>query len=434
LDLENAVLFGNQTAVIQSLSRHSLTSKSKIKEMEREDQGLLCKKELQFQMELKLMAGDKAGAKGIKKILKAEETKEIQRQLKWAMPRTDAGITAVRVPTDGDYSTDHCKKCNSWQTLDDPTEVQEALQHRNQVHFGQADGTFPTSPQFTDHIHWMASTIMADMILNGEDPFKDFDILDIARELLASFAHSSPLHVVSDEVTLEEWTGKMKFWKETTSTSPSGMHLGHHKTLIKPFHPENPPVGTPPELLELEAHRQDIAQAQVDWLNLAIKNQYTYKRWHNVVNFLHAKEPGIPRCHKLRVIHLYEADHNALIGIKWRQLIHHVTDNRLLSPWQCRAFPGREAHTPVLLEELPWEITRTSRRPLLHMDFDASSCYDRIIPSLSSLVSRSYGQHRKTCFIHGRFLCNTKLPKDKYSTSVWRIRKPVPRLPSTEHG
>jgi hypothetical protein len=77
--------------------------------------------------------------------------------------------------------------------------------------------------------------------------------------------------VVSDEVTLAEWTEKMKHWKETTSTSPSGMHLGHHKTLIKPFLPENPPPETPPELLELESHQQDIAQAQVDLLNLAIK-------------------------------------------------------------------------------------------------------------------------------------------------------------------
>jgi hypothetical protein len=151
----------------------------------------------------------------------------------------------------------------------------------------------------------------------------------------------------------------MKSWKETTSTSPSGMHLGHHKTLIKQFHPDNPPANTPPALLELESQRLDVIQAQVDLLNLAIKNQYTYERWHNVVNFLLAKEPGIPRCHKLRVIHLYEVDLNALIGIKWRQLIHHVTDNRLLSPWQCGGFPGREAHTPVLLEELTWEITRT---------------------------------------------------------------------------
>jgi hypothetical protein len=125
----------------------------KIKELEREDLGLLRKKELQFQMDLKLMAGDKAVAKGIRKILKAEETREMQQQLKWAKPRNDVGITAVRVPTDGD--TDHCKKCDSWQTLDDPTEVQEALQHRNQIHFGQAQGTFPTTPQFTDHVDQM---------------------------------------------------------------------------------------------------------------------------------------------------------------------------------------------------------------------------------------------------------------------------------------
>jgi hypothetical protein len=104
-------------------------------------------------------------------------------------------------------------------------------------------------------IDWMASTITADMILNSEDPFEDIDILpNIARELLVSFPHSSPLNAVSEEVTLAEWTGKMKSWKETTSTSPSGMHLGHHKTLIKPFLLENPPPETPPELLELESH------------------------------------------------------------------------------------------------------------------------------------------------------------------------------------
>jgi hypothetical protein len=75
----------------------------------------------------------------------------------------------------------------------------------------------------------MASTISSDMILNGENPFEDIAIPDIARELLASFVHSSPLDAVSDEVTLDEWTGKMKSWKETTSTSPSGMHLGQRK-------------------------------------------------------------------------------------------------------------------------------------------------------------------------------------------------------------
>lgn len=80
---------------------------------------------------------------------------------------------------------------------------------------------------FTDQMDWMASTMAADMILNVEDPYDGIDIPDIvARELLASFEHSSPLDAVTDEVTVEEWTKKMKSWKETMSTSPSGMHLG----------------------------------------------------------------------------------------------------------------------------------------------------------------------------------------------------------------
>jgi hypothetical protein len=57
---------------------------------------------------------------------------------------------------------------------------------------------------------------------------------------------------------------------------------------------------------------------------------------------------------------------NILIGVKWQQLMHHVTDHQLIPPWQCGgSSPGREAHTPVLMEELMWDITRTSRRPLL---------------------------------------------------------------------
>jgi hypothetical protein len=97
-----------------------------------------------------------------------------------------------------------------------------------------------------------------------------------------------------------------------------------------------------------------------------------------------------------------------LIGVKGQQLVHHVTDQQLIPPWQCGDFPGREAHTPVLMEELMWDITRTSRRPLLQMDFDASSCYDRIIPSIASLASRSYGQHRLLGFIHSQFLRNAQ--------------------------
>jgi hypothetical protein len=94
--------------------------------------------------------------------------------------------------------------------------------------------------------------------------------------------------------------------------------------------------------------------------------------------------------------------------VKWRSLTHHCIDNALLNPGQFGGIPGKDAMTPVFLEELQWETTRASRKTLLRMDFDASSCYDRIIPSIASLASRSFGQHQTLCFIHATFLRQAK--------------------------
>jgi hypothetical protein len=44
----------------------------------------------------------------------------------------------------------------------------------------------------------------------------------------------------------------------------------------------------------------------------------------------------------------------------------------------------------------------------MRMDFDASSCYDRIIPSIASLAARGFGQHQALCFIHATFLQQAK--------------------------
>jgi hypothetical protein len=56
------------------------------------------------------MPVDKAGAVAIRNIIKAESIKEMQRQLKSLNKgNIDAGITTVKAPTNGDYSTEYCK-------------------------------------------------------------------------------------------------------------------------------------------------------------------------------------------------------------------------------------------------------------------------------------------------------------------------------------
>jgi hypothetical protein len=203
-----------------------------------------------------------------------------------------------------------------------------------------------------------------------------------------------PLHSTqfSSAIAMQEWVGKMKVWRESTTTSPSGMHLGHHKALSKVL--PSPSEAPRPGVLTLMSKRQLLLQGQLDLLNYAIRHSYTYNRWKKVATFMIRKDSDSSKVHRLRVIHLYEADLNLLLGVKWRSLIHHCTDHSLLNSGRFGGLPGRDAMTPIFLEELQWETSRASRGSLLRMDFYASSCYDRIIPSIVSLAARSYGQHK----------------------------------------
>ena len=83
------------------------------------------------------------------------------------------------------------------------------------------------------------------------------------------------------------------------------------------------------------------------------------------------KEELNTKIHRLRVIHLYEADYNLLLGVKWRKLMHHAVDNKLLHNSQYGGIPGRDSITPVFITEMQYEITRASRRPFVTLGFDA---------------------------------------------------------------
>ena len=97
-----------------------------------------------------------------------------------------------------------------------------------------------------------------------------------------------------------------------------------------------------------------------------------------------------------------------LMAIKWRSLLSQCDENNLLHPNQFGAVPGKNSVTPTIIEELQYKISRASKRPLVHNDYDATACYDRIVMNLASLISRSYGQHCSIVFINGNTLLQAK--------------------------
>ena len=79
---------------------------------------------------------------------------------------------------------------------------------------------------------------------------------------------------------------------------------------------------------------------QVELLNMAIENKYSYTRWQIIVNVMILKEPSNYKIHRLRVIHIYEHDYNLILATKWRELIQKCTLNKTINDNQYGGVPG----------------------------------------------------------------------------------------------
>ena len=116
------------------------------------------------------------------------------------------------------------------------------------------------------------------------------------------------------------------------------------------------------------------------------------------------KDVGNPRIHRLRIIHIYEADYNLLLAVKWRQALLHAEANNLLNDGLYGSRKGRSAHDPVLIEVLQNEIYRTSMKSGINFDLDATSCYDRILMNVASISSRRMGMHSSIILVNANTL------------------------------
>ncbi len=100
-------------------------------------------------------------------------------------------------------------------------------------------------------------------------------------------------------------------WKETTSRSPSGCHLGHKHALLKP----DGLVRDSDEFKNLDEAGKEIWGMHHTMLNYGLKHGYCFDCWKKVVTTLIEKDPGDPRIHRLRVIHLNVDCYNLLLGM-----------------------------------------------------------------------------------------------------------------------
>ena len=141
------------------------------------------------------------------------------------------------------------------------------------------------------------------------------------------------------------------------------MHLGH----LKAYWADHTLPNDSTEAQELDDVRQKILNGHLTLLNYAIQFGYSFDKWKCIVNTMLEKDKGIPKIHQLRVLHLYEADYNLLLGMKWRQVLHHAAAQGLLNDGCYGSQPGKEATDALIIRELEYEISRLTRKSSLHL-------------------------------------------------------------------
>ena len=338
---------------------------------------------------------DKTSATIIRRIKRAEDLKHLWRKLKGVRQSSQPrGVVRLEIPSHPDIDP---KKCDDWQIIDVPTEIVRHLKDRNHLHFGQAHGTPFTIPPLSEDLGFSGDGPGTASILNGT-----YDTTTFSKPVQILLNHLKYVHNTDSEfcrptISDAEFCAKLKTWRESTSTSPSGMHLGHYKVLVArhSFSTTASDTDLTPAFIarrnDINRKQEEIRSTKLALINYALERGYSFKRWQNIVNSVLFKDPDNMRLHRTRIIHIYEADFNLAMGLKWRVATQQAEDLKTLNEGQYGSRTTRSAVEPVYIEELQCEISRATRKPLVLTNYDATSCYDRIIPSLGMLVSQKYG-------------------------------------------
>lgn len=368
----------------------------------------------------------------LRKINRHEQAKTTWTQLSFMTSQTQQTLDRIEVPqswpsantpiTSLDQLEDP-KMATEWKTITEPQDVEQYLLMRNRIHFGQAQGTPFTVSPLSDDFDWGATTEKAESLLNGqyippnEIPPLWSSVLRFCQKVVA-------LDTLPALLTMDAFEGKIKRWNERTTTSPSGRHLGRYKALFAKG--TAPPDNSNNEYEVFKSKQLQIANLILSIINFCITTGFVLPRWTNVVNVMIPKDLHEYKIHRLRVIHIYEADFNLILAVKWRELLQFADRQGIVHQGQYGGRPGREATSVALLEELRLDVSYCTRRTLITFDNDAASCYDRIIPALASLINRKYGMHRQVVLLHGKTLQEVKyklktalgVSDDAYSHSI----------------
>eukprot|EP00957_Ditylum_brightwellii_P085610 6512629-Ditylum_brightwellii.AAC.1 len=243
---------------------------------------------------------------------------------------------------------------------------------------------------------------MSKAVLQGQ--FTDTELTDLQQLFLKHYKMAPIKKYVGKKNTRDMWKGKVAAWHESTTTSLSSCQLGHFKALIWCFEED---LNTDERKIMYQK-QIDVINTHIILLNYAQDYWYPFKCWQNIVKIVIAKLIGCDKIHLICIFHLFEADYSLFLGLKWQELVATAEQRGLLNQGLYGGRKGYDTKTLLLIEELKYDISYSSRKSLINVDNDAALCYDRILPNISSLVAQKFGLNKNVTFVHATTLEQAK--------------------------
>jgi hypothetical protein len=206
---------------------------------------------------------------------------------------------------------------------------------------------------------------------------------------------------IHSEISDDDFIDGFKKWKESTSTSPLGRHLGHYKVIITDLDLQ----WQMPEKSHLREWETNFVEYLVKLLNIPIRYGFAPKRWCTSIMVMIEKDPGSPRIEHLRVFHLYEANYNLCLKLLWgKRMVYQGEDNNCFAEQQHGSRPQHQAMNAVHMKTLTYDLTRILHLSLIMFDNDATGCFDCIIVSLATIAALQLGMPRPAARLHSSVL------------------------------
>jgi hypothetical protein len=161
-------------------------------------------------------------------IKRAHERRTQYRKIRQILkPQQAGGLSYILVPKDFSpeqypYNPD---MVTDWEPIHDPEMLQDLIQQRNILHFGQAHGT-PFTMEPLNKIDWAGQSPEACEVLQGSIPLEFLSENHNVNKIISYIANREQLEEIDTHMTPQQISQGFKKWREDTATWPSGCHLG----------------------------------------------------------------------------------------------------------------------------------------------------------------------------------------------------------------